>query len=478
MILNHLAKFGLGKFGAFIRGSRENGEVRERLDSMANVPGTKVLLVGPVPAPLGGVSVHVARLAALLTDSGYVVRMLDESPVIKERVPNVRTISLRNYVKLLRDADIVHTHSSNAVVKLVHTVVARLLGRRVIATIHSAKTDFLGRTLYRLACRLSHRVIPVSDEVRSALRVVGEVIPAFLPPAAEEKIIPPDVAAWIAARRRAGRRVVVSNASNLRSPGGEDLYGLDLLVDAFTRPEVSQGHALLFVVASLRFEADRYRAMQQLIEQRGLAPVVNLVHLDAPFAGIIASADVVVRATNTDGDAVTVREGLWFGKCVLASDCVKRPDGCALFRSRDVEDLAAKLLAVVPHVGSPGLRRDFAADVERAYRSAGAGDGSLADSKGLPQPAPRKKRILVISQFYAPDITAAAFRISETAGLLRQDADVKVIAAVPHKALAANGSAVDEQGVMRVWIRPYEGGGPINYILHYLSFVVTAIWAG
>jgi len=90
----------------------------------------------------------------------------------------------------------------------------------------------------------------------------------------------------------------------------------------------------------------------------------------------------------------------------------------------------------------------------------------------------RRKKILVISQFYAPDITAAAFRISETVGLLRQDADVRVITAVPHKAQAEAAAARDDTGVVRVAIRPYQGGGPFNYIMHYLSFVLTATWAG
>ena len=479
MILNNLAKFGMAKFGALARSTDPRVQVHEQSEGSTSTSGTKVLLIGPVPAPLGGVSVHIARLAASLAGRGYDVRLLDESPIFKPGVSNIRTISMRNYVSLLRDADIVHTHSSNAIVKLIHVVAARVLGRCVISTIHSGKTDFWGRLIYRLACRLSHRVISVSEEVRVALRLDSDVIPAFLPPAAEEEVVPPDVAAWIAARRGEGRRIVVSNASNLRTADGNDLYGLDLLVETFARPEVARGHALLFVVASLRFGADRYETMRRQIEQHGLARVIRLVHLDAPFAGIIASSDIVVRATNTDGDALTVREGLWFGKRVLASDCVKRPEGCELFRTRDVDDLVSKLLDSSPDSVPSVLRRDFSADVERTYRSVAPATRAFADNIRPPaQRSPSKKRILVISQFYAPDITAAAFRISETVGLLRQDADVRVIAAVPHKAQAASGGGSETDDVMRVWIRPYQGGGPINYILHYLSFVVTAVWAG
>lgn len=437
----------------------------------------RVLLIGPVPAPRGGVSVHLERLAIALAGLGYPIDVLDEAPIIKAHVPNLRKISLRSYVSLLRNADIIHTHSSNPAVKLAHTILARLLGRRVVATIHSARHDVWGRMMYRLACRLSHCVIPVSEQVRDTLKIKGEIIPAFLPPLVEEECIPESLAAWMQERRLEGRQIIVSNASDLRSAHGEDLYGLDLLVEAFTRPEVSRRYALLFVVASLRVGAARYADMQWAIDDRELSSVVKLVHLAAPFAGMIKAADLVVRATNTDGDALTVREALWYGKRVLASDCVKRPERSDLFRSRDVEDLVLKLVALGPPEPGGELRRDFTADVDRVYRRIGV--GQTPASTALPEPQPRKKqRILVISQFYEPDITAAAFRIGETVTLLRNVADVRVITAVPHKAQVSKRLGPDDPGVIRVSIWQYQGGGAANYVMHYLSFVVTAVWAG
>ena len=82
-------------------------------------------------------------------------------------------------------------------------------------------------------------------------------------------------------------------------------------------------------------------------------------------------------------------------------------------------------------------------------------------------------KILVISQFYTPDITAAAFRICESVDLLRaQGHDVKVITSHPHKALAA-GDGVDrsEGDVYRVELASAQGGGMRRYLQHYMSFV-------
>lgn len=88
-------------------------------------------------------------------------------------------------------------------------------------------------------------------------------------------------------------------------------------------------------------------------------------------------------------------------------------------------------------------------------------------------------RILVVSQYFRPDITAAAFRISDTTDLLAgRGHDVAVICAVPHKASAGAASEKGEDyRVERVAIASI-GAGMVGYVKHYLSFVTNAIWRG
>lgn len=88
--------------------------------------------------------------------------------------------------------------------------------------------------------------------------------------------------------------------------------------------------------------------------------------------------------------------------------------------------------------------------------------------------------ILIVSQYYAPDITAAAFRISETAALLRLRLhDVKVITTEPHKSEMTFARQADAaEGVHRVPVAAYAGGGLVAYLVQYLSFVARAIIAG
>ena len=88
-------------------------------------------------------------------------------------------------------------------------------------------------------------------------------------------------------------------------------------------------------------------------------------------------------------------------------------------------------------------------------------------------------RILVVCQYYSPDITAAAFRIRETVDLLKKGGhDLRVITAEPHKSEVAVDEAADEaEGVYRVPVSAI-ARGVRGYLSHYLLFVLHSLWVG
>lgn len=89
-------------------------------------------------------------------------------------------------------------------------------------------------------------------------------------------------------------------------------------------------------------------------------------------------------------------------------------------------------------------------------------------------------KILVISQFYYPDITAAAYRVSETCDLLRKfKHDVIVVTTNPHKGRKTGRNATqDDSWVIRVPIVSYKGRGLFDYFIHYVSFLIMGILCG
>jgi len=88
-------------------------------------------------------------------------------------------------------------------------------------------------------------------------------------------------------------------------------------------------------------------------------------------------------------------------------------------------------------------------------------------------------KILAVSQFYTPDITAAAFRISETVGHLREIGnDVEVVTTFPHKSDHAEEVPASRNGVHRVQLPDTENKGLLGYVYLYLSFMIKSILNG
>lgn len=90
------------------------------------------------------------------------------------------------------------------------------------------------------------------------------------------------------------------------------------------------------------------------------------------------------------------------------------------------------------------------------------------------------KRLLIVSQYYSPDITAAAFRIEETAAILcSKGYDITVITAKPHRAAidTINDPENSQIKTIRVPIIKYHGKGKWDYTGHYFSFMIMAIVA-
>jgi len=92
-------------------------------------------------------------------------------------------------------------------------------------------------------------------------------------------------------------------------------------------------------------------------------------------------------------------------------------------------------------------------------------------------------KILIICQYFPPDITAAAFRIFDTARLLESNGhQVHVITAHPHKS-QVNGDSTAEYDrqvsrVMRTRVAHLSGSGVLSYVKHYASFMMGGIWLG
>jgi glycosyltransferase involved in cell wall biosynthesis len=348
----------------------------------------KVALIGPYPPPFGGISVAIQRLKALLEEQGAVCTVYDTSNVPK-RVPGVIPIHRWQYwilrYGLTADQDIIHYQSSNwklrALVGLwpwrAKTVVS-IQGNSLADS--WAQGGYLRRALIQAALRRTSFIIlsnPDYVELVESLGIRRErlaVIPAFVPPVVNEgddRQIP--AAAW--AFCQAHTPLVLSNGT-VTFYQGQDLYGLDLLVELIRAlvadyPQIGLVCPLRPIVGSV--EQAYWTDLQQRVAAYGLSEHFCWIVEGVPILHpLMQQSDLFVRPTNTDGDAVSIREALHFGVPTLASDVSPRPQGTVLFRNRDVDDLIlqAKRMLSGELRSDPGVSVSSFHEIWRIYQQA------------------------------------------------------------------------------------------------------------
>lgn len=321
----------------------------------------RILQVGAYPPPFGGVSVHLMRLHEQLRRRGMDNTIIDLSDQPKD-VPGVVQLSWPETTAYLADQprSVVHFHNffpgyAGDYGRLArrHVCVLSLHNERFREDLAALGRLRRWRALWYLK-RLQCIVVDNrrSQQVARALWGDGaeiHLIPEFIPP---QRVPPLDRPEVVALRRRC-RFLLASNASRVAVHDGCDLYGLDLLVELLGRLVHERGvdAGLVFLLHggadAAYLERIRARVRELGLDDRFLIVTEPLDE----SSSLWRESDVVIRATNTDGSSLTVLEALSLGVPVVASDCVERPEGTVLFRTRDVADLVdrtAEVLADLP----------------------------------------------------------------------------------------------------------------------------------
>ena len=310
----------------------------------------KYLQIGPYSA-VGGVSIHIKRLSDLLKDD-YEFSFVDESPRVKSgsEVFNIRSKNIVKYFGLIHRADIVHIHTGIWWLRCLHILIAFFLRKKTIVTVHSLSNLTNGFSIWvsRRFFSLATSIIAVSEDISEKIRVKkSRVIPAFIPPNIEtEEDLPSDILSLLEENR--DKKIIVSNAFKLVLHKGEDLYGLDLLIEvARSIKKDKKDYKIIFVVASMDAKLNLFDNYSEVIRKESLYDEITLLPYPVSFIKLMMESDLVVRATNTDGDALTIREAIYLKRPVIASDVTKRPEETILFSNRDSEDLYSKIEAVL-----------------------------------------------------------------------------------------------------------------------------------
>lgn len=309
----------------------------------------KVLIIGPLPPPYGGVSVHIYRLTKLL-NAQFCFDFIDESPLKKKEYFNLRSLNLFKYLKKIRKAEVVYIHSGNNLLRIINLFIGKVFGKRIILALHGFTSKppkfifYINGILYKMA----DIIVVVNKDIKERLflpEIKCVLKEAFIPPNLdEEPELPDNISTLILESRIKNKEIIIANAFRLERYNNEDLYGLDMCIEIARRlvkKEIS--FIFIFVVSTIDQNPEAFYKNEALIDQYNLNRYFYLTSQKLSFVKLMQLSDIIVRPTNTDGDSLTIREGLFLNKKVLASDVVKRPEGVVLFKNRDLNDMEEKV---------------------------------------------------------------------------------------------------------------------------------------
>ena len=331
-----------------------------------------VLQLGPFPPPWGGVQTNIVSIRSYLRRHGAEASVIN---ITGNRKPDGDGVYYpRSAATLLRllytlRYDVVHIHVGGqlpARVLALMLACAAVPGRRSVFTFHSggfpaspAGAAARPASPLGLVLRRFDAVVGVNPQLVAFFRRMG--VHADRAHLVYPHAFGPETAALVA-RGRAGlpeplQSFYAAHDPVLTTVGLlEPEYDLPLQIAALGRVRERHPRAGLAIIGSGSRESE-------LRAQAAAAPWGAHVLLagDVPRESTllaIATADVALRTTWYDGDAISVREALHFGTPVIASDNGMRPAG----------------VRIVP-------KQDEGALVDAVARA-------VSETQGLPRPAP------------------------------------------------------------------------------------------
>jgi glycosyltransferase involved in cell wall biosynthesis len=267
-------------------------------------------------------------------------------------------VGIRRQIKDRR-CQVAHIHVSGArraawLLPLLVLAIPRRV--RVLLTVHSGgfvaaveSATPVERALLAWALRRMAIVVAVSADIARMLSTLGvasqrlAVAPAYMPESVDGDC--PEQLRECAG----GRRIVVCSGY------AERHYGFEHVIEAIrSRPSLA-GKVCLVLCLYHRYDQSYLAELREALSR--LPGTCTFLDLDpAAFNAVLRVADVYVRPTTRDGDAVAIREALGWGLEVIASDCVRRPDGVVTFRLGDDAALGAAIERALEKGGTRSAR--------------------------------------------------------------------------------------------------------------------------
>lgn len=289
---------------------------------------TKILIIGKIPPPIGGVTIHVSRLLNTLEAKGfnrYVFLDLAKAPVL-------------DIVRAVLRYPVTHLHTSHAYLQLLLAILCAISHKKLIITYHGnlGRYNTLKNMAISLSCRMCYLPIVQNEEsLAKAIRLnPNAILISSYIPLIEEIPFNHEFENRLIRFRQQYNYIFCTNASNLTfDKDGKETYGISELIQKFTgMPE-----ALLIVSDPSGTYSDYMGSKMELPSN------VCILSSEEAFNRILRYADAFIRNSTTDGDSISIHEALAAGVVVFASNVVSRPAKCIVYEKISQINLIVQL---------------------------------------------------------------------------------------------------------------------------------------
>ena len=446
----------------------------------------------------------------------------------REIAPLIDSAAVTQLVRLIRQVrpHVIHTHTAKA--GAVGRIAARLSGSArppvVVHTFHGhvlrgyfspSKAEAFRRLESRLA-RMSDALIAVSPEVRDDLVALGVAPP--------EKIVVVRLGLDLESRTAVAPGEADELRRSLGVPADSFLVGwlgrltaikrpADLL-EAFARLDLwPDAHLLVAGDGPLRAD------MEGLAVALGIAEMVHFTGFRSDVGAVYAACDAIALTSANEGTPVSVIEALAAGRPAVStdvggvSDVIRDGRSGFLVPPGDIDAIADRLARLA---ADPALRKAFGEagredviprysvprlidDIDVLYRRLldDASPVRLRRRGALPAPlppalapraiaaAPRSLRIVLVSQYFPPEVGATQTRIQSFAEhLAARGHKVTVVAEFPnhphgvmppeYRGRVFEIDRANPYRVVRVWVKTSKEKTQMTRLSFYVSFMALA----
>lgn len=285
----------------------------------------KVLIIGKIPPPIGGVTIHVQRLIEHLKNDKLNYKILNYS-------------NLSNFIFLFSKYNIAHIHVSNKKLRLVLLLILKLLNKKAIVTYHGNYSfenifDRISLKMSTVNFLLNKSTFTNSGTISKNNILIG----AFIPPININNSLSDQLVFEIENFTKQYLNVYCTNASDLvYDSRGYEIYQGSEIIEFFKN---HQEIGLIFSDPSGKHK-EKYLGYSD-----------NILFIDSShqFVDIFRFANFMIRFTTTDGDSLSVKEALYYNLKVFASNCVERPEGVKIIdKIEEILDLSFETKVSIP----------------------------------------------------------------------------------------------------------------------------------